>query len=85
MAFAPMELSMAIHYFVRADDFPGVVAGLGPQTGCVSRLLEAGLIEATPDGPAAFAATDGMRVYIDALLAVPYPVKKWVMPGDDEP
>jgi hypothetical protein len=86
MAYAPIELSIAIHYHTTSrDDYPGVSEGYAPQMDCVKRMIDAGLLEATPDGSADFGATDGLRVYIDALLAVPYPVKEWVMPKDRDP
>lgn len=81
MAFAPIDISMALHYWTTGTDFPGSVGETrGPQMRVISELCSAGLLEVNPDGPAAYKATEAMRVYIDALLAVPYPVQKWVMP-----
>lgn len=44
----------------------------------VTRFLDAGLIERV--APSEYRTTEGGRVLVEALCAVPWPVRRWVMP-----
>lgn len=90
MASTPLELDIALWYAIRSrgGDFgdkngdnnfnaPGV-------QGALKRFVEAGLLKAhepNADLPQRYIATEGMHAFIQAICAVPWPVRSWTIPS----
>lgn len=83
---SPLEISIAIHYHCRVDDYgrhngdnnfhaPAVMEAIG-------RFQEAGLLTLT-DGIPSYRATPGLAVWVDAICSVPMPIQQWVIPKCD--
>lgn len=81
----PLEISIAIHYHCRPDDYgrhngdnnfeaPAVQSALIGFTG-------AGLLKFSSDAVPSYSATPGLRVYVDALCHVPAPEQQWIIPS----
>jgi hypothetical protein len=79
----PLHILIAIHYYTS----PGNYAEGTPH--CRSsatreytqHLIDAGLLRPTPGNERGdYEATDACKVWIDALCAVPFPVRQWVVP-----
>lgn len=80
----PIDIEVLLHYYTRADDFRQ-----GDFTApAVRELIDSfrekyGLLEHTPEGVggrSAYRLTERGKFYIEALLAVPLPVSKWIIP-----
>ncbi len=85
-------LEVACHYYYCANDFYLETAA---ERAAIEKLLKGGLLKATgaprlstsvtarivggPTEPK-YKGTEGLRVYIEALRAVPLPVLKWELP-----
>lgn len=76
----PFERELLTHYYVspapfRREDFAEI-----------TRFVELGLLKRL-DSPNEYGATvtgnhEALRVYMDALGQVPFPVQRWVVPRD---
>lgn len=80
MICTPLYIEIAVHYCCSAIDFPRLDAPAVQEA--VADFLKAGLLEEThPDevNRTAFAATEGLRLWVAALCAVPWPERKWVI------
>lgn len=81
----PGLITLAIHYWTTpgpyAPDNPNHANSPAVRT-WHAELLRAGLIIREADNYTA--NNEAMRVYMDALCNVPFPVQKWVMPDDSE-
>lgn len=83
----PLMITIAIHYHCRADDY-GVCNGdnnfhAPAVQDALRHFVEAGLLakqEPTVQSPVQYIATDGLKVYVERLLEVPWPVRGWIMP-----
>lgn len=84
---SPLEISIALHYHCRVDDYgrhngdnnfdaPAVVDTL-------ARFVEAGLLTVDQDGIPSYRATPGLAVWVDAICSVPLPVQQWIIPKCD--
>jgi hypothetical protein len=78
---SPVEIEIALHYFYRREDlrFPASDA----QSRAIVQMIDAGMLARSPDGVSPkYVGTEGLRVYVEALKAVPLPrlETKWVMP-----
>lgn len=82
----PINIEVLLHCHVSAEPHPRFHA---PGVQSALHLLETrGLIEIAREGhgtidphqPVAYRTTEGGRLLVDALCAVPFPVKKWAMP-----
>ena len=79
----PFELDILLHYYSIAEDHPVVnrKPPIWPETR--KAFLDEGLMELVPMGEvrwATYRLTERGQAYIKAILEVPLPVKKWVMP-----
>ena len=77
----PFELDILLHYYTRIGDHPVVAANplIWPETR--EDFLREELLARTTEGSySAYVITDRARAYIKAVLALPLPVKQWVMP-----
>lgn len=88
---SPGEIIIALHYWTTPGDYPHLSDDLQPSYvgETVTKFLEAGLLRACQKGVTStsrlvlgqkYEATDAMRVYIDAICAVPFPIQQWVIP-----
>src|ERR1700758_4389179 len=83
----PLEISIALHYHTRSDQFrEGDFSGTAVQE-ALAMFVAAGLLEekgwsmrGTFRQPN-YQATGGLKVYVEALCAVPLPVNVWQMPA----
>ena len=83
-----LEIKIALHYWCcstedyAADDelhrtSPAVVSA-------VDSMVKAGLLEYAGNVPGRVEAGPALATYVAALMAVPFPVKQWVIPKADE-
>lgn len=76
----PLEIEILLHYYYTGgEDFPRRNAPAAQEA--IARFLNLGLLEVAshPTG-AQYHATKGVEVYVEALMAVPLPVRKWLIP-----
>lgn len=79
----PLQLTMMLHHYAIAEPY-----AKGDPDHANSRavreqrqlLINDELIEPDEMSGSGFRATDRGRAYVEALCAMPLPVKKWVMP-----
>ena len=81
---SPAEIEIALHFFYSPAEYPKP-SPVSLRT--EQALLDAGMIEAAPaedrgPGMSPYRATEGLRLYVEALGAVPWPAKVWRMPGE---
>lgn len=82
----PLDIEILMHYCVSGSDFPRLGAPECKRTIC--DLLAKELLDVVPmeaDSDQSYRATDGARVYLDALCAVPFPKRVWTIPESQEP
>lgn len=80
---SPLMIEILLHYFARTNDYRDGDFSASAVRDAITWFHEhEHLLEQTPVGPrhAAYVLTDRGRVYVEALLSVPLPVQKWVMP-----
>lgn len=83
----PLEIRIALHYHSSPEEWDAVYNGGEMTDRIIASLVEAGLLERRklvtiyPERDKfQHVATDGLRVYVEALEAVPLPTRRWVMP-----
>lgn len=83
----PLEIRIALHYHYSPEEWSDVYGSGDLADSIVAKLVEAGLLDrqklvtAYPEREKyRHVATDGLRVYVEALQALPLPTKQWVMP-----
>jgi hypothetical protein len=83
MNLTPLHISIALHYHTRSDQFELVTMSSVRRQYALD-LVAAGLLEVQHDHQGhvtGFYRTDGLAVWVEALCATPFPVKRWVMPA----
>lgn len=82
----PIEIEILIHYYTRADDYrEGDFSA--PAIREIIDSFSAGpdsLIERSTHRGQCYTVSDRGRVYVEALMAVPLPVRAWVIPKSAE-
>ena len=85
MKNSPLHIEIALHFYYTG--LAPVCISSNAGEGAVEDLVSAGLVTAVREEgfntsyrpvPAA------LEVYVKALMAVPYPVNKWLMPNETE-
>jgi hypothetical protein len=85
---SPLMISIALHYYCRAGDFG---KGIGDNNfdapavrDAIGDMRSAGLLAASPAGcEAQYFATEGLKVYVEALKSVPFPLQQWAIPASE--
>lgn len=78
---SPFEIGFLLHCYGRCDEFPYINTYVGQAA--ITRFVAAELVR--PSGArCGFELTNGGKLYVDALMAVPLPVRGWTMPGADD-
>ena len=85
---SPLAITIALHYWAHRERYAWREpehAGSIAVAEIKEALVKHGLLRSLPSRPDHTSADyepveDGMSVYVDALCAVPWPVKKWVIP-----
>ena len=80
----PLEIEILLHYYSRGDDYrdgdfsaPAVRSAIDSFRGVL------GLLQENPGkGGGAYHITERGKVYVAALMDVPLPEQRWVMPTD---
>jgi len=72
------DIEVMIHYFCTMSPHPRLDAPVVADA--VRRLVAAGLLE---EDTGSYQPTEGGHMYMDALRAVPWPVRGWVVPKVD--
>lgn len=79
----PLAIEIMLHYHSRADDFPRLEASAVQET--IAEFVAAGMLAEGPNTflnqRTKFHITEGGQMYVAALMAVPLPVQRWVMPA----
>jgi hypothetical protein len=79
----PLEISIALWYYAHEGDY--VTDKTAPVVEeALARFVDAGLLkrnEPNADLPQKYFGTDGLRVYVDMLCQMPWPVQQWVLPN----
>jgi hypothetical protein len=79
----PIEIKILLHYYTMPGDYTGVGEGSVSHEQALDRFLQLGLLERSNEPGQQYTATEGVKVYVEALMAVPLPERKWVIPGSD--
>lgn len=78
----PFEIGILLHYATTPGDHPLMSDPPPIWRETINRFIADGLLARDESGAAAYAATDKLRAYTDALQRVPLPVQVWVTPND---
>lgn len=83
----PLEIRIALHYHYSPEEWSEVYGGSDMSEAIIGMLVKEGLLERKkldsmhPEQENfRYVATDGLRVYVEALQALPLPTRQWVMP-----
>lgn len=81
---SPAEIKIALHYWVHPYDYDGIEAPNFVMEVC-EKMVRAGLLrydspEVGVIGPKFTRNEEAMKVYVEALCAIPWPVQVWVVP-----
>lgn len=78
----PLQLEMLLHYYASADDFRDGDFGAPSVREAIAHFKAAEMLTIS-DGTsnATYSITERGRVYVEAVLAVPMPERRWVMPS----
>lgn len=78
---SPLQLQILLHYRGSATDFrEGDFSAPSVREAIDWFKFEGMLAETNGDGYACYRLTQRANVYIDAMLELPFPEQKWVMP-----
>lgn len=72
----PYEREILTHYYISLAPFPRADAPLFKMT--IDKFIKLGLLER--DGDEIKGVEGALRIYMDALAAVPLPVHPWIQP-----
>ena len=81
----PFELDILLHYYAICEDHPVVRNNPPIWKGTRDAFIETGLMEVRLENDphyqcCTYRLTERGNAYIEAVLSVPLPVQKWVMP-----
>lgn len=80
----PLHIQIAMHYHCHPGQYEMVTTN-ETRRQYAEDLVRAGLLRkegCLTSGPiVGYAATDGLRVWIEAICSVPFPVQQWVIPS----
>ena len=83
MTLCPLDIQVALHYWTT----PGRYAAHEPEHSnspavqrSKKRFLNAGLFAEDEASGDVVCIRESMRPWVDALCAMPFPVKRWIMP-----
>lgn len=78
----PYEISIALHYHSRTDDFDHNHGMIWEPT--VKWFLEQGLLEPEPpEATRRFKPTQKLHAFVEMLCETPLPIQKWIRPNLD--
>jgi len=77
---SPLMIEIGLHYHAFMSDYRDGDFGAPAVKEAIAGFLRAGLLKPTPGGPRAYEPTEGMRVWVEALCAVPWPEQVWRIP-----
>jgi hypothetical protein len=75
---SPVQIEVVLHYWYATDDHPKVF-DTPAYAEAAGWLVRVGLLTTSTTSPH-FVKTDGLKLYVEALCAVPWPRKMWSMP-----
>lgn len=82
----PLEISVLLHYYARPGDFREGDFSAPIITPTLEMFVKRGLLcHHLPGSTQKYGSTEATRVFVEALCAVPAPVKRWVMPDQQGP
>jgi hypothetical protein len=80
---SPLIIAMGLHYYARCDDFEPERLHAPAVQDALSVFVAHGMLQKL-DEPneygATYVATDGLRVWCEALCSINWPVQEWIMP-----
>lgn len=74
---SPYVLKILLHYYSCGDDFYHDATGFNET---MAKLVDNDLLSRPSESPVKYRITGRGRAYIMAILRLPFPVQKWVMP-----
>ncbi len=83
----PHEIGILLHYYTRPVDYDDGDFRAPVVREAIDKFSKAGILKRKdpfPPYPESYEGTDGLRVYVEALCAVPFPELRWVMPNTGE-
>lgn len=84
MNASPVVIETALWYYCRIGDHPEIINGVPGFVNAARELHEAGLIKKNTSGPDMYVSNQvPMNLYVNTLGNVPFPVKQWVMPSNE--
>lgn len=89
---SPLQIEIALHYFSRGDDYRTVSQSPNAYTppaivDVLALFVDSGLLRTdkrSGDFERKYHPTEALRVYVNAVCAVPLPVQQWVIPQQGE-
>lgn len=82
----PLQIQMMLHYYTRNEPY-AVREPAHANSGAVHTqrlcLITDEMLTTDPTSDSCFKVTERGHAYVDALMGLPLPIKKWVMPDAD--
>lgn len=81
-AQSPLELAILLHYYCLPGDYPRL-EGNDAVKRIIEKFVKAGLLVGWNGKDQKYEANrPALEVYVNALLSVPFPEQKWIIPAN---
>jgi len=78
---SPLQLEILLHYYSKANDYRDGDFGASSVRSDIEAFKREELLVADPKQDRCYAIGERGRVLVEAVLAVPLPERRWVMPS----
>lgn len=81
ITMTPLKVEILLHYWYSPEDYDPERIGFPAQQEAIGEFVAAGLIRENLPGssPRYTGNSDALRVYVEAILAVPVPHQEWIL------
>jgi hypothetical protein len=79
---SPLEIKIALHYWCSSEPYDGPEANSPAFSQITATMCSRGLLVMRNGG--LDGVHDVLKVYVETLCAVPWPVQMWVIPKEDQ-
>lgn len=77
----PLQLEILLHYYAKADDYRCGDFGAPSVRDAIEHFKREELLESDPTQQRCYTLGERGRVLVEAVLSVPLPERRWVMPS----
>ena len=78
----PLEIEIILHYYTRPGDYRNGDFSAPAVKNAIDWFCQTGMLELKEISTKGdYDLTDRGQAYVDALMALPLPEKRWIMPG----